>query len=603
MLKPIPPGQVRLLPSLFTARAELNRRYLLSLREENLLQNYYLEAGLWSVPGEPENCHWGWESPTCQLRGHFLGHWLSAAARLYATRGDLEIKARADWIISELARCQAENGGEWAGSIPEKYFDWLARGKEVWAPHYTVHKTLMGLYEMATLGGSAQALEILVRWSAWFHRWSARFTRAEMDRILEVETGGMMELWADLSALTGRAEYLQLMERYERRLFFDPLLAGEDVLTDQHANTRIPEIHGAARAWEVTGEPRWREIVEAFWRCAVTDREAFCTGGGTDGEIWTPPGELAARLSSKNQEHCTVYNLMRLAEYLYRWTGDPTYADYWERNLYNGILAQQHPATGMVAYFLPLKAGSAKKWSTPTESFWCCLGTLVQAHTMYEGSIFYTDEDGLVVNQVIPAELDWSRDGVAVRAALDVVKPLTAPQQPRGLGLDTIKRFQRYPDLAFTLEVACESTLEFTLKIRIPWWIAGRPTIEISNQPLDIPASPSTFVSLRRVWSGVETVYVEFPKDLTTSSLPDAPEMAAFMDGPVVLAGLFDEERVLYGDKEQPETILAPVHELEWYRRRQGYRTRVQPHGTRFVPLYDIADERYTIYFPIQKPE
>jgi hypothetical protein len=359
MLKPIPPGQVRLLPSLFTARAELNRRYLLSLREENLLQNYYLEAGLWSVPGEPENCHWGWESPTCQLRGHFLGHWLSAAARLYATRGDLEIKARADWIISELARCQAENGGEWAGSIPEKYFDWLARGKEVWAPHYTVHKTLMGLYEMATLGGSAQALEILVRWSAWFHRWSARFTRAEMDRILEVETGGMMELWADLSALTGRAEYLQLMERYERRLFFDPLLAGEDVLTDQHANTRIPEIHGAARAWEVTGEPRWRAIVEAFWRCAVTDREAFCTGGGTDGEIWTPPGELAARLSSKNQEHCTVYNLMRLAEYLYRWTGDPTYADYWERNLYNGILAQQHPATGMVAYFLPLKAGSA----------------------------------------------------------------------------------------------------------------------------------------------------------------------------------------------------------------------------------------------------
>ena len=32
--------------------------------------------------------HWGWESPTCQVRGQFLGHWLSAAARIVATTGD-----------------------------------------------------------------------------------------------------------------------------------------------------------------------------------------------------------------------------------------------------------------------------------------------------------------------------------------------------------------------------------------------------------------------------------------------------------------------------------------------------------------------------------
>ena len=91
-LRPISSGQVRLLPGLIQQRADVNRSYLLSLRSENLLQNYYLEAGLWSVPARPEGCHWGWESPTCQLRGHFLGHWLSAAAHLYAARGDLEIK-------------------------------------------------------------------------------------------------------------------------------------------------------------------------------------------------------------------------------------------------------------------------------------------------------------------------------------------------------------------------------------------------------------------------------------------------------------------------------------------------------------------------------
>jgi DUF1680 family protein len=293
-----------LLPGIFQQRSALNRSYLLSLNSENLLQNYYLEAGLWSLPGQPENCHWGWESPTCQLRGHFLGHWLSAAARLYTNQGDLELKGKADRIVSELGRCQVKNGGQWAGSIPEKYFHWLARGQEVWAPHYAVHKTMLGLYEMALYAGSEQARDILVKWAAWFYRWSAQLTGEQMAAILEVETGGMMELWADLYALTGEDQYLELMVRYERRPFFESLLSGEDALTNQHANTRIPEVHGAARAWEITGEPRWRQVVEAFWRCAVSERDAFCTGAQTDGELWTPPGELASRLSLKNQEHC-----------------------------------------------------------------------------------------------------------------------------------------------------------------------------------------------------------------------------------------------------------------------------------------------------------
>jgi hypothetical protein len=57
---------------------------------------------------------------------------------------------------------------------------------------------------------------------------------------------------------------------------------------------------------------------------------------------------------------------------LLRWTGDVSYADYIERNLYNGALAQQNPENGMVAYFLPLRAGARKEWGTPTDDFWCC---------------------------------------------------------------------------------------------------------------------------------------------------------------------------------------------------------------------------------------
>jgi DUF1680 family protein len=584
-LKPMPPGKVSLLPGLFQQRAEVNRRYLLSLRSENLLQNHYLEAGLWSPPARPDGCHWGWESPTCQLRGHFLGHWLSAAARRYAHTGDLELKAKADGIVAELGRCQRENGGEWAGSIPEKYLDWIARGKKVWAPHYTLHKTLLGLYEMAALAGNEQALAILLRWAGWFSRWTEKFPRRQLDAILEVETGGMMELWANLYALTGEPEHLALMRRYERRLFFDALLSGEDALTNQHANTRIPEVHGAARAWEITGEPRWREVVAAFWRSAVTERGAFCTGGQTEGELWTPPGELACRLTQKNQEHCTVYNMMRLAEYLFRWSGEAAYADYWERNAYNGLLAQQHPETGMVAYFLPLEAGSVKKWSTPTETFSCCLGTLVQAHASTEEHIYFEDDEGLVISQAIPSQLSWERDGARLALRLE------ASGSPAGRG----PRSQ-----AFRLRVACARPVEFSLKLRLPWWLSAPAEFRRADQSAPPVEIRSNWAILRQTWLE-DDLSIHLPADLAACGLPDAPELVAFMDGPVVLAGLVGRETVLEGDPGDLHSLLAPVDELEWYERRQGYRSRVSPHGLRFLPLYEVRDEAYSVYFPIRQ--
>lgn len=582
------PDSVRLLPGLFQQRFGLNRKYLMSLSNENLLQNHYLEAGLWHPRLDRtniEDCHWGWESPTCQLRGHFLGHWLSAAARAYAATQDAEVKSKADRIVSELGRCQQENGGEWAGSIPEKYLDWVAGGKRVWAPHYTLHKTLMGLYDMFSFADNEQALDILVKWADWFHRWTGQFSREQMDDILDVETGGMLEVWANLYGVTQREEHLDLVRRYDRPRFFNRLLAGEDVLTNMHANTTIPEIHGAARAWEVTGEKRWREVVEAYWRLAVIERGFFCTGGQTCGEIWTPPGELSARLGDKNQEHCTVYNMMRLAEYLLRWTGEVSYADYWERNLYNGILAQQHPQTGMVAYFLPLQAGAAKLWSTPKESFWCCVGTLVQAHSLHGSNVYFEDDDGVVICQYIPTELTWQRSGVTVKVTHTIDAQTGEIRRPRCLALD--------------LAVTCERPLEFTLKIRLPWWLGGQPVITVNGTREPLQSPPSSFCSIRRKWSS-DRLHIELPKRLTSCPLPDDPDTVAFMDGPVVLAGLCDGERTLHGDKDNPETMLMPDNEREWAMWRTGYRTRNQERGLRFVPLYEICDERYTVYFPIR---
>lgn len=607
-LQPVPFGAVKLLPGLFQHRYNLNRKYMLSLKTENLLQNHYLEAGLWSPVHRLDDIHWGWESPGCQLRGHFLGHWLSAAAFITANTSDQEIKGKADYIVSELARCQRENGGEWVGSIPEKYLDWVARGKPVWAPHYTLHKTLMGLWDMHAVGGNTQALEVLVKWARWFHRWTGQFSPSQMDDILDAETGGMLEVWANLYGLTGEREHLELVQRYDRRRLFDPLVAGQDVLTNMHMNTTIPEVHGAARAWEVTGDSRWRQIVDAYWRSGVTERGYYVTGGQTNGEVWSPPNALSARLGHRTQEHCTVYNMMRLADFLLRWSDDPHYADYWERNLWNGILAQQHPETGMISYFLPLHAGAEKVWGTPTEDFWCCHGSLVQAHTIYANHIWFEHDGGLTLSQYIPNELTWTQDGQPITLRL------THDAQ--------LKSHHRPDSLAYSLHVEATQPAAFGLRLRLPWWLSDKAQITLNGDPLAIESEPSSYFEIQRTWAD-DTLHMRFPKSLVAVPLPDAPDTYGFMDGPVVLAGLNPgEERIqartagsashtarpnyrisgvtLHGNPAEPGTFLRAENEREWSYWRGDYRTHSQPQDMRLIPLYEVRDEVYTVYFPLQ---
>ena len=105
---------------------------------------------------------------------------------------------------------------------------------------------------------------------------------------------------------------------------------------------------------------------------------------------------------------------------------------------------------------------------------------------------------------------------------------------------------------------------------------------------------------MRRAWNR-NSIHVELPRGLHSVPLPDEPDTVAFVDGPVVLAGLCDAEVMLYGDKDRPETILVPDNEREWRTWRPGYRTRDQERGIRFVPLYEIVNERYTTYFPVRK--
>ena len=596
MRNTIPIQNVRVTGGVFRERMNINRNYLAELDVQCLLQNFYLEAGI-IMPGlqvveDPANAnlHWGWEAPTCQLRGHFLGHWMSAAAKLIASEGDRELQYNLEKIVAELAECQRRNGGEWVGSIPEKYFDLMTEGLYVWSPQYTIHKTLMGLVDTYIYTKNAQALNIADHFADWFVRWSERAP----DAVYRGEQGGMLEIWATLFAITGDAKYQTLIARYKGNGIYNRLQSGGDALSDDHANASIPHIHGAAKMYEITGEQHWANLVAAFWKNAVTVRRMYATTGANAGEFWIPNGQLGAYLGDRDQEFCTVYNMVRTADFLYRLTGDTAYADYIERALYNGFLAQQNRENGMPTYFLPLRAGCRKKWGSKRHDFWCCHGTMVQAQATYPELIYYCDDSRISVMQYIPSEAEITLGGSTVHIA-----QMTEMKNYNGqVFFDEIGGGEKSRwSLKFSID--CDKPAAFTLALRVPKWAKGSPLQRIGETVTE-PQIENGCIILTREWAH-ETIYVMFRSEITFEALPDQPELAAAVDGPIVLAGLTDRDCGLCGDA--PADIFVPrtEHTYETYVWKQNcYVTKNQPTNLEFVPLYDVTDEAYTVYFTIK---
>src|ERR1035437_6496033 len=156
--EPFPMPQVRLLPnSIYHNAQEWNRGYMARLEADRLLYTFRVNAGLPVGSAKPLG---GWEQPengqrASELRGHFTGHFLSAIAQLAAS-GDKEAKAKGDYMVAELAKCQEKLGGKYLSAFPTSFWDRLGKGERVWAPFYTLHKIMAGVFATYKLTGRRQ---------------------------------------------------------------------------------------------------------------------------------------------------------------------------------------------------------------------------------------------------------------------------------------------------------------------------------------------------------------------------------------------------------------------------------------------------------------
>ena len=258
--------QVRLLPNgIFHDAQEWNRGYMSRLAADRLLYTFRANAGLPVGSVKPLG---GWEQPengrrSSELRGHFGGHFLSASALLYASTGDAEAKAKGDYMVAELARCQERLGGKYLSAFPMTWWDRLEKGQRVWAPFYTIHKIMAGMFDMYRLAGNTQALGVLERMAEWADEWTASKTEAHMQADprrsnsaasrrrcttsprQRTRTGGRR------SAIDSRKRASSIRSRF--------------VVTScaaLHANTHIPQAIAAARRYEISSDVRFHDVAE-----------------------------------------------------------------------------------------------------------------------------------------------------------------------------------------------------------------------------------------------------------------------------------------------------------------------------------------------------
>jgi uncharacterized protein len=504
--------QVRLLDGPFKEAQERDRKYLQELDADRLLHNFRVTAGLPST-AEPLG---GWEAPKCEIRGHFVGHYLTACALMYASTGDEKLKAKADYMVAELAKCQAALPGQgynrgFLAAFPESFFDRVDKCQPVWVPYYTLHKIMAGLLDMYQCTGNQQALEVLLKMADWLQFRVGRLSHEQQQKALNTEHGGMNEVLANLYAVTGNPDHLRLARAFNHEAILNPLARGEDQLNGKHANTQIPKIIGASREYELTGEGPFGAIASNFWQFVAIDR-AYCIGGHSDSEHFFPTNDFGRHLSAVTAETCNTYNMLKLTRHLFAWQPSGRIMDFYERALYNQILASQDPNTGMMYYFASLKPGHFKSYNQPNSSFWCCTGTGIENHSKYADTIYYHDADTLYVNLFIASELTWQDKGVVIR------------QETRFPEADTSR-----------LVFKCAKPTRLTVKVRRPAWAGSG--FGVSCGAASQAASPGPYAAITREWHDGDTLEVRLPMKLRVETLPGEPKIVALFYGPITLAG------------------------------------------------------------------
>jgi len=582
---PFSNNEVKLNPSWIKQREILNTNYLHQLDPDRLLYNFRVNAGI-KTDAKPLE---GWESPECGLRGHFVGHYLSACAEMIEKNGDTLLDKRIKYIVNALAECQQKLGGKYLSAFPESEFDTLEKKcGGVWAPYYTYHKIMQGLLDVYTLTGNQKAYQIVRNMADYVKSRMDKLPEAEIEKILYSadanptnEAGGMNEVLHNLHAVSKDPAHLKLANVFDRKWFSQPLAEGKDILSGLHSNTHIILVNGYARRYENTHEIDYHDAVINFWDM-LTQHHCYVNGSSSGprpiattttsriAEHWGVADHLSATLTGEIAESCVTHNTQKLTATLFSWTADPKYADAYMNTFYNSVMASQNDENGEVVYHMPL-GSPRKKIFLKENDFRCCNGTGIEAFANLNSNIYFHNRENLWVNLFIPSTISWIGKGVI------------------------IEQTNNFPEESNSrIRISTQKPISFALKLLIPSWANSQTRILINGQPFETKIKPISYVTIDRIWNNRDKVELVFSYDFHLEAMPDNKNVIALFYGPVLLAFETEKELILKGNQEEIlRSITKKTNEFSFSLKNNGTEYKL-------VPFYQVTKASYGVYATIR---
>ena len=548
-------ADVKLLPSPFKKqRDETMALYARCPANDDILLPFRKKAGIPSdALGMP-----GW--------GQSIGQYLGAYAKWWRNTGDEEVHKKAVSLFEGWRECAEKDGRV------------LDMGT------YPYEKMLGGLCDMIEYMGFEEAVP-------WMRRLTERAKEnfdpdIPRDGLQDERMKGQIE-WYTLPEnlyrayqLTGEEMYRDFAGQWLYPYVWDRLAAGDFRVGPRHAYSHVNSLSSAARAYIVTGDEHYLEVIKRAYEGITTDH-TYCTGGYGPAEtlFGEDEGYLGNALISTWDHHfskgkgivyknfaggyvarsdawgscevsCCTWAVFKLCHYLLRLTGEARFGDWAERLLVNGVLGQP-PVTekGQCLYYASYFADGAiksyddRRLQHMGQNFvWvCCTGTFPQDTAEYANMVAYTDSEGLYISQLIPAEIAFEAGGKKLTLVSDGAFPF------RGEGRFTLRS---------------DGPVRFRLRVRVPGWADSGNTVRVNGETVSAPAEPDTWLTLDRTWQDGDRVEVDLNYRLRFSQVDGQhKDVCALMWGPVAMC--CDEMTVLVGDREHPEEWIRPVEGME----------------------------------------
>lgn len=431
-------------------------------------------------------------------------------------------------------------GKGFISAYPPDQFIMLEKGakyggqkNQVWAPYYTLHKIIAGLIDVYEVSGNKKSLEIATGMGDWVY---SRLSQLPQETLIKMwntyiagEYGGMNDVMARLYRITGEQKYLKTAQLFDNvRVFFGDtnhihgLAKNVDLFRGLHANQHIPQIVGSIEMYNVSNNSDYYKIAENFWYKATNDY-MYSIGGVAGARnpanaecfIAQPASLYENGFSDGGQnETCATYNMLKITADLFLIDQKGEYMDYYERSLYNHILASVAQNSPGNTYHVPLRPGSTKQFgNADMTGFTCCNGTAIESNTKLQNSIYFKSKDNqaLYVNLYIPSTLNWSERSVSISQNTNFPKEDHTTLKISGSG-------------------------KFDINLRVPGWATKGFVVKINGVEQKLSAKPGSYLKLNRTWKDGDEISLKMPFQFHLDPVMDQQNIASLFYGPILLA-------------------------------------------------------------------